>query len=43
MNLLRIAAIAIVVPLQKTIPFGDVSGRFAGAAMILMGALSLAP
>jgi predicted metal-binding membrane protein len=42
MNLLWIAAIAIFVLLEKTIPFGDVSGRVAGAAMILVGALSLA-
>jgi predicted metal-binding membrane protein len=42
MNLLWIAAIAIFVLLEKTIPFGDVSGRVAGAAMILAGALSLA-
>ena len=42
MNLLWIAAIAIFVLLEKTIPFGDVSGRVAGAAMILFGALSLA-
>jgi predicted metal-binding membrane protein len=42
MNLLWIAAIAIFVLLEKTIPFGDVSGRAAGAAMILVGALSLA-
>jgi predicted metal-binding membrane protein len=42
MNLLWIAAIAIFVLLEKTIPFGDVSGRFAGAAMILVGALSVA-
>jgi predicted metal-binding membrane protein len=41
MNLLWIAAIAIFVLLEKTIPFGDVSGRVAGAAMILFGALSL--
>jgi predicted metal-binding membrane protein len=41
MNLLWIAAIAIFVLLEKTSPFGDVSGRFAGAAMILVGALSL--
>ena len=32
MNLLWIAAIAIFVLLEKTIPFGDVAGRFAGAA-----------
>ena len=42
MNLLWIAAIAVFVLLEKTIPFGDVSGRVAGAAMILVGALSLA-
>jgi predicted metal-binding membrane protein len=42
MNLLWIAAIAIFVLLEKTIPFGDVSGRFAGAAMIVVGALGLA-
>jgi len=42
MNLLWIAATAIFVLLEKTIPFGDVAGRFAGAAMILVGALSLA-
>jgi predicted metal-binding membrane protein len=42
MNLLWIAAIAIFVLLEKTVQFGGVSGRFAGAAMILVGALSLA-
>jgi predicted metal-binding membrane protein len=42
MNLLWIAAIAIFVLLEKTIPFGDLGGRFVGAAMILVGALSLA-
>jgi predicted metal-binding membrane protein len=42
MNLLWIAAIAIFVLLEKTIPFGDLSGRIAGLAMILTGALSLA-
>lgn len=42
MNLLWIAAIAIFVLLEKTIPFGDVSGRVAGVAMILFGALDLA-
>jgi len=41
MNLLWIAAIAIFVLLEKTIPFGDVSGRIAGAAMILTGVLNL--
>ena len=42
MNLLWIAAIAIFVLLEKTIRFGDVGGSFAGALMILVGALSLA-
>jgi predicted metal-binding membrane protein len=42
MNLLWIAAISIFVLLEKTIPFGDVSGRFAGAGMIVAGVLSLA-
>ncbi|MCW2659306.1 MAG: hypothetical protein JWP83_458 [Mycobacterium sp.] len=42
MNLLWIAAIAVFVLLEKTIAIGDVSGKFAGAAMILVGALSLA-
>ena len=41
MNLLWIAAIAIFILLEKTIPFGDVSGKFAGAGMIVVGALSL--
>jgi predicted metal-binding membrane protein len=42
MNLLWIAAIAVFVLLEKTIPYGEVGGRVAGAAMILFGALSLA-
>jgi predicted metal-binding membrane protein len=42
MNLLWIAAIAIFVLLEKTIPFGEVGGRIAGVAMILVGAVSLA-
>jgi predicted metal-binding membrane protein len=42
MNLLWIAAIAIFVLLEKTIPFGEIGGRVAGAAMILVAALSLA-
>jgi predicted metal-binding membrane protein len=42
MNLLWIAAIAIFILLEKTLPFGDVSGRIAGVAMILVGGLSLA-
>jgi predicted metal-binding membrane protein len=42
MNLLWIAAIGLFVLLEKRTPFSDVSARFAGAAMILVGALSLA-
>jgi predicted metal-binding membrane protein len=42
MNLLWIAAIAVFVLLEKTIRFGVVTGRLAGAAMIAAGALSLA-
>ena len=42
MNLLWTAAIAIFVLLEKTIPFGDMGARFAGVAMILVGASSLA-
>jgi predicted metal-binding membrane protein len=42
MNLLWIAAIGIFILLEKTLPFGDVSGRIAGVAMILVGGLSLA-
>jgi predicted metal-binding membrane protein len=41
MNLLWIAAIAAFVLLEKTLPFGDVSGKIAGVAMILVGVLSL--
>ena len=42
MNLLWIAAIAAFVLLEKTMPFGVAGGRVAGAAMILIGALSFA-
>jgi predicted metal-binding membrane protein len=42
MNLLWIAAIAIFILLEKTLPFGDVTGRIAGVAMIVVGGLSLA-
>jgi predicted metal-binding membrane protein len=42
MNLLWIAAISIFILLEKTIPFGEVGARFAGAAMIVAGTLSLA-
>jgi predicted metal-binding membrane protein len=42
MNLLWMAAIAVFVLLEKTIPLGDVSGKLAGAAMIAVGVASLA-
>jgi predicted metal-binding membrane protein len=42
MNLLWLAAISIFVLLERTSPFGDVTGRFAGVAMILVGAVGLA-
>ena len=42
MNLLWIAAIAVFVLLEKTVPLGVAAGRVAGAAMILTGALSFA-
>jgi predicted metal-binding membrane protein len=41
MNLLWIAAIAMFILLEKTIPLGEVGGRIAGIAMILAGGLSL--
>jgi predicted metal-binding membrane protein len=42
MNLLWIAAISVFVLLQKILPFGHAAGWFSGAAMILVGAASLA-
>ena len=36
------AAIAMFVLLEETIPYGDMGGRFAGSAMILVGTSSLA-
>ena len=39
---LWIAAIAIFVLLEKTVPFGVASGRVAGVVMIVVGALTLA-
>lgn len=39
MNLAWVAAIAAFVLLEKTLPFGEGAGRFAGVAMILLGAL----
>jgi predicted metal-binding membrane protein len=41
MNLLWIAAIAVFILLEKTLPFGETGGRVLGAAMILVGLLSL--
>ena len=42
MNLLWVAAIALFVLVEKTIPFGETGARLAGAVMIAIGALSLA-
>jgi predicted metal-binding membrane protein len=42
MNLLWIAAIAVFILLEKTIPFAEVGGRVVGAALIVIGLLSLA-
>jgi predicted metal-binding membrane protein len=41
MNLVWIAAIAVFVLLEKTLPFGVLGGRATGAAMILTGAVAL--
>jgi predicted metal-binding membrane protein len=41
MNLVWVAAIAVFVLLEKVIPFGAAAGRFAGAAMIVIGLLLL--
>jgi predicted metal-binding membrane protein len=41
MNLLWIAAIGVFILLEKAIPFGETGGRIVGAAMILIGLLSL--
>ena len=41
MNLLWIAAIAVFILLEKTVPFGETGGRVVGAAMILIGLVSL--
>lgn len=41
MNLLWIAAIAVFILLEKAMPFGETSGHLVGAAMILVGLLSL--
>jgi predicted metal-binding membrane protein len=41
MNLLWIVAIAIFVLLEKTVPFAETGGRVVGAAMVLIGLISL--
>jgi predicted metal-binding membrane protein len=41
MNLLWVAAIAVFILLEKTIPFGVLGGRLVGAAMILVGLLAV--
>jgi predicted metal-binding membrane protein len=41
MNLLWIAAIAVFILLEKAMPFGETGGRLVGAALILVGLLSL--
>jgi predicted metal-binding membrane protein len=41
MNLLWIAAIGAFILLEKTLPFAETGGRVAGAAMIVVGLLSL--
>jgi predicted metal-binding membrane protein len=41
MNLSWIAAIAVFILLEKTMPFAETGGRVVGAAMILVGFLSL--
>src|SRR5207249_9653314 len=42
MNLLWIAAIALLILLEKTMPFVETGARVVGAAMIVAGLLSLA-
>jgi predicted metal-binding membrane protein len=42
MNLLWIAALAVFILLEKTLPFAKTGGRVIGAAMIVAGGLSLA-
>ena len=42
MNLLWIAAIAVFILLEKTLRLGQAGSRFAGGAMVLVGAISLA-
>ena len=42
MNLLWVAAIAALILLEKIMPLGEIGARVAGAAMIVVGLLSLA-
>lgn len=42
MNLFWVASIAVFILLEKTMPFAETGGRVIGAAMILVGLLSLA-
>jgi predicted metal-binding membrane protein len=42
MNLLWVAAIAAFILLEKTMPLGEIGARVVGAAMIVVGLLSLA-
>jgi predicted metal-binding membrane protein len=42
MNLVWIAGIAAFVLVEKTVPHGQIVGRFAGAAMLVVGAASIA-
>ena len=42
MNLLWVAAISAFILLEKTIPFGQIGSRVAGAVMILVGVLGVA-
>ena len=42
MNLIWIAAIAVFILLEKTMPFAEMGARVVGAAMIVVGLLSLA-
>jgi predicted metal-binding membrane protein len=41
MNLLWVVAISVFILLEKVLPSGEIGGRVAGAAMILVGLLSL--
>ncbi|MGH6718854.1 MAG: DUF2182 domain-containing protein [Alphaproteobacteria bacterium] len=41
MNLAWVAAIAVIVVIEKTLPFGAWSGRVAGAALVILGIATL--